>query len=1357
MPARKGLLAPQNTFLDTIATRFDGTHSNFVLGNAQANGNPIVYCSDGFVDLTGYSRAQIMQKGCSCHFLYGPDTKDEHKQQIEKSLLSKMELKLEVIFYKKEGAPFWCLFDIVPIKNEKRDVVLFLASHKDITHTKMLEMNVNEECDSVFALTAALLGARFRAGSNAGMLGLGGLPGLGGPANGDGGDAEAGEGNNLDVPAGCNMGRRRSRAVLYQLSGHYKPEKGGVKTKLKLGNNFMHSTEAPFPEYKTQSIKKSRLILPHYGVFKGIWDWVILVATFYVALMVPYNAAFAKADRQTMVSDVIVEALFIVDILLNFRTTFVSRKGEVVSNSKQIAINYFRGWFALDLLAALPFDHLYASDLYDGEESHIHLVKLTRLLRLARLLQKIDRYSQHTAMILTLLMFSFTLAAHWLACIWYVIAVKEYEWFPESNIGWLQLLAERKNASVAILTTAETYSTALYFTFTSLTSVGFGNVSANTTAEKVFTIIMMLIGALMHAVVFGNVTAIIQRMYSRRSLYESKWRDLKDFVALHNMPKELKQRIEDYFQTSWSLSHGIDIYETLREFPEELRGDVSMHLHREILQLPIFEAASQGCLKLLSLHIKTNFCAPGEYLIHKGDALNYIYYLCNGSMEVIKDDMVVAILGKGDLVGSDINVHLVATSNGQMTATTNSAGQDVVVRSSSDIKALTYCDLKCIHMGGLVEVLRLYPEYQQQFANDIQHDLTFNLREGYENQESDIGPTFPLPSISEDDENREDGDCAGEQDKENGNGGGAGGAGAAAGGPMSASPSPHHSISRSPLLGMSSPRHQRLHQRGRSLITLRETNKRQRPLNMANSLDRGSFEEVEPLAEEEGSGGGKRPSLERLDSQVSTLHQDVAQLSVEVRNAISALQEMTYSSSAAMNSHGSLKFPPARSIPNISGVAAGQRLGLAAGCDVPLMDGNLAMAASEAAAMQRCLSHPPEVWGREMQLQPSIATVTAPSSKAASPASVEATTKTSRSCQTDFYRIDFPTFERFVLANPRLVLGLLGIEPAIKNEIELLQQKQTLQISPLNTIDECVSPLAVEPSLSSSKERLLGTQAPTAGRVYPPLDDENSNDFRWTMKHSASHQSCCKSTDALLSTEEQALVGQEQQQLHEQQQQQLLQQQQQQQQQPQRSKRSMRRSGSGGSNSSLSSSSSSSNCLVSQSTGNLTTTNASVHCSNSTHSVANTRRASWKLQHSRSGEYRRLSEANAEYSPPAKLPLAMPMTVAAAVGYGQDDEEESVELLGPRRGSRSSSVAMVDVGSGEPGNGNGIGIVTATNVTTGNTTSNGKQQRSRVLLGVNQAQAQTMSFRFSAGDADKLEKGLRGLPSTRSLRDPSVK
>lgn len=77
--------------------------------------------------------------------------------------------------------------------------------------------------------------------------------------------------------------------------------------------NLLHTTTIePLPEYKTQSLKKSRFILSHYGVFKGFWDWLILVSTFYVAFVVPYNAAFVQDGRITMASDVVVEALFIV-------------------------------------------------------------------------------------------------------------------------------------------------------------------------------------------------------------------------------------------------------------------------------------------------------------------------------------------------------------------------------------------------------------------------------------------------------------------------------------------------------------------------------------------------------------------------------------------------------------------------------------------------------------------------------------------------------------------------------------------------------------------------------------------------------------------------------------------------------------------------------------------------------------------------------------------------------------------------------------------------------------------------------------------------------------------------------------
>lgn len=73
--------------------------------------------------------------------------------------------------------------------------------------------------------------------------------------------------------------------------------------------------------------------------------------------------------------------------------------------------------------------------------------------------------------------------------------------------------------------------------------------------------LLLLASALMHAVVFGNVTAIIQRMYSRRSLYHTRMKDLKDFIRVHHLPQQLKQRMLEYFQTTWSVNNGIDANE----------------------------------------------------------------------------------------------------------------------------------------------------------------------------------------------------------------------------------------------------------------------------------------------------------------------------------------------------------------------------------------------------------------------------------------------------------------------------------------------------------------------------------------------------------------------------------------------------------------------------------------------------------------------------------------------------------------------------------------------------------------------------------------------------------------------------
>ena len=55
---------------------------------------------------------------------------------------------------------------------------------------------------------------------------------------------------------------------------------------------------------------------------------------------------------------------------------------------------------------------------------------------------------------------------------------------------------------------------------------------------------------------------------------------------------------------------------------------------------------SQGCLRALSLRFRTTHAPPGDTLVHRGDMLTAIYFISRGSLEIIKDDLVVAILGE---------------------------------------------------------------------------------------------------------------------------------------------------------------------------------------------------------------------------------------------------------------------------------------------------------------------------------------------------------------------------------------------------------------------------------------------------------------------------------------------------------------------------------------------------------------------------------------------------------------------------------------------------------------------------------------------------------------------------------------
>ena len=71
----------------------------------------------------------------------------------------------------------------------------------------------------------------------------------------------------------------------------------------------------------------------------------------------------------------------------------------------------------------------------------------------------------------------------------------------------------------------------------------------------------LCVSAVMHAAIFGNVAAIIQKLYANQVRYHSRSNEIKQFIRVHRIEQDLSNRLEDYFHTNWSISGGVDTRE----------------------------------------------------------------------------------------------------------------------------------------------------------------------------------------------------------------------------------------------------------------------------------------------------------------------------------------------------------------------------------------------------------------------------------------------------------------------------------------------------------------------------------------------------------------------------------------------------------------------------------------------------------------------------------------------------------------------------------------------------------------------------------------------------------------------------
>jgi len=123
----KTLMEPDFRLMSALS----GSQQNFAISDPTLPDNPIVYVSQGFLDLTGYSLDQVL--GRNCRFLQGPGTDQSAVDVIRKGISEGIDTSVCLLNYKADGTPFWNQFFVAALRDAENNVVNYVGVQCEVS------------------------------------------------------------------------------------------------------------------------------------------------------------------------------------------------------------------------------------------------------------------------------------------------------------------------------------------------------------------------------------------------------------------------------------------------------------------------------------------------------------------------------------------------------------------------------------------------------------------------------------------------------------------------------------------------------------------------------------------------------------------------------------------------------------------------------------------------------------------------------------------------------------------------------------------------------------------------------------------------------------------------------------------------------------------------------------------------------------------------------------------------------------------------------------------------------------------------------------------------------------------------